>query len=111
MAAEIPADVAIETIYVVEATYGPDAAEIRPRVRPEHLARIAELRDRGIVVEAGGYTDLSLALVFIRADSADAAPAIARDDIYLSSGVWVELRVKPFGRVVRPAELEAATAR
>ena len=110
MSADVPADIAIETIFVVEATYGPDAAEIRPRVRPEHLARIAELRDRGIVVEAGGYTDLSTALVLIRADSAEAALAIARDDIYLSSGVWVELRVKSFGRVIRPAELPTATA-
>jgi uncharacterized protein YciI len=110
MSADVPADIAIETIFVVEATYGPDAAEIRPRVRPEHLARIAELRDRGVVVEAGGYTDLSTALVLIRADSAEAALAIARDDIYLSSGVWVELRVKPFGRVIRPAELPTATA-
>jgi uncharacterized protein YciI len=75
-----------------------------------NLARIAELRDRGVVVEAGGYTDLSTALVLIRADSAEAALAIARDDIYLSSGVWVELRVKPFGRVIRPAELPTATA-
>ena len=110
MSADVPADIVIETIFVVEATYGPDAAEIRPRVRPEHLARIAELRDRGVVVEAGGYTDLSTALVFIRADNAEAALAIARDDIYLSSGVWVELRVKPFGRVIRPAELPTATA-
>jgi hypothetical protein len=110
MTTEIPADIAIETIFVVEATYGPDAAELRPRVRPEHLARIAELRDRGIVVEAGGYTDLSSALVLIRADSADAALAIARSDVYLRSGVWVEVRVKPFGRVVRPAELGTPTA-
>jgi uncharacterized protein YciI len=110
MSADVPADIAIETIYVVEATYGPDAAEIRPRVRPEHLTRIAELRDRGIVVEAGGYTDLSTALVLIRAASAEAALSIARDDIYLSSGVWVELRAKPFGRVIRPAELPTATA-
>ena len=110
MSADVPADIAIETIFVVEATYGPDAAEIRPRVRPEHLARIAELRDRGVIVEAGGYTDFSTALVLIRADSAEAALAIARDDIYLSSGVWVELRVKPFGRVIRPAELPTATA-
>jgi uncharacterized protein YciI len=110
MTAENPADIAIETIFIVEATYGPDAARLRPRVRSEHLARIGELRDRGIVVEAGGYTDLSSALVLIRAASADAALAIARDDVYLRSGVWVEVRVKPFGRVVRPAELVPVTA-
>jgi len=62
------------------------------------------------VVEAGGYTDLSTALVLIRAESAEAALAVARDDVYLRSGVWVEVRVRPFGRVVRPAELGPATA-
>ncbi len=110
MTTEIPADIAVETIFVIEATYGPDAAALRPRVRPEHLARIADLRDRGIVVEAGGYTDLSTALVMVRAESAEAALAIARDDVYLRSGVWVEVRVKPFGRVVRPAELGPVAA-
>jgi uncharacterized protein len=110
MTTEIPADVAIETIFVIEATYGPDAAQLRPAVRPEHLARIADLRDRGVVVEAGGYTDLSTALVLVRAENAEAALAIARDDVYLRSGVWVEVRVKPFGLVVRPAELQPPTA-
>jgi uncharacterized protein YciI len=110
MTTEIPTDVAIETIFVIEATYGPDAAQLRPAVRPEHLARIADLRDRGVVVEAGGYTDLSTALVLVRAENADAALAIARDDVYLRSGVWVEVRVKPFGLVVRPAELGPPTA-
>ncbi len=61
-------------------------------------------------MEAGGYTDLSTALIMIRAESAEAALAIARDDVYLRSGVWVEVRVKTFGRVVRPAELKPATA-
>jgi uncharacterized protein YciI len=40
----------------------------------------------------------------MRADSEDAALAIARQDPYVREGVWVELRVKPFGRVVVDAE-------
>ena len=102
---DIPSDIAIETIFMVEATYGPDAPELRPRVRPEHLTRLAALRDEGVIVEAGGYADFSAALLLIRAASEEAALAIARDDVYLRSGVWVELRARAFGRVVRPAEL------
>ncbi len=34
MSDEIPADIAIETVYMVEATYTPEAAERRPAVRP-----------------------------------------------------------------------------
>ena len=99
MANEIPAGIEVERVYVVEATYAPDAAETRPRVRPEHLTRIAELKRKGIVTEAGGYADLSTALLFIRAADEAAALAIARDDVYMREGIWVELRVKPFGRV------------
>ncbi|TMD31835.1 MAG: hypothetical protein E6I94_02550 [Chloroflexi bacterium] len=109
MTTEVPADIAIEPIYVIEATYGPRAAELRPSVRPEHLSRILDLRDRGIVIEAGGYTDFSTAIIFLRAASEAEALAIARDDIYLRSGVWVDVRVKPFGRVVRPKELPGPT--
>ena len=104
MASDLPAGVKIEPIFVIEATYAPDAAETRPRVRPQHLARIAELIDQGIVIEGGGYADLSTSLILIRAASEEAALAIARDDIYMREGIWVEIRVKGFGRVVREAE-------
>jgi uncharacterized protein YciI len=101
MATDIPPGVAIEPVFVIEATYAPDAAETRPRVRPEHLTRIAQLQDEGVVLEAGGYLDLSKAIIVVRAADDAAALAIARDDIYLREGVWVEVRVKPFGRVAR----------
>ena len=101
MATDIPAGIDVERVFIIEATYAPDAAETRPRVRPQHLAAIADLRDNGIVIEAGGYLDLSTALVMVRAESEAAALAIARDDVYMRSGVWVEARVKPFGRVFR----------
>jgi uncharacterized protein YciI len=103
MATVMPSGVTIEPVFVIEATYAPDAAETRPRVRPQHLARMAQLMDDGVVIEVGGYLDLSASLVVLRADSEAAALAIARDDIYMREGVWVELRVKPFGRVVRSA--------
>ncbi len=104
MADELPPDVVIEQVFVIEATYAPDAAETRRPVRGRHLARMAELRDAGMVVEAGGYGDMSGSMLIVRAADADAALEIARDDVYMKSGVWVELRVKPFGRVVRPSE-------
>ena len=67
--------------------------------RPQHLTRIADLMRKGIVTEAGGYADLSTALLFVRAVDEAAALAIARDDVYMREGIWVEFRVKPFGRV------------
>lgn len=105
MSSEIPAGVALESVFVVEATYAPDAAETRPAHRPAHLRRIAELRAAGVILEAGAFPDLSGSLLLVRAADAAAALAIAREDVYLREGVWVEVRVRPFVRVVRPDEL------
>lgn len=105
MSSEIPDGVALEPVFVIEATYAPDAAETRPAHRPAHLRRVAELRDAGVILEAGAFPDLSGSLLLVRAADADAALAIVREDVYLREGVWVEARVRPFVRVVRPAEV------
>jgi uncharacterized protein len=92
--------VGIERIWVLEATYAPDGAEARAPFRAEHLERIARLIHEGTVIEAGAFVDVSTSIVLLRAASEDAALAIARQDPYVREGVWVELRVRPFGRVV-----------
>ena len=111
MTAEIPPGVAIETIYVVEATYAPDASESRRPVRLEHLARIIELRRTGILIEAGGYADFSSALCCCSGRRARRRRSrICREDIYTRSGVWIELRARPWGRVVAESELPATAS-
>jgi uncharacterized protein YciI len=105
MSSDPAADVVVEPIFVVEATYAPDGAESRKPVRASHLARLADLRDQRVVIEAGGFADVSASLFLVRAEDEDAALQIFRDDIYMKHGVWVELRVKRFGRVCRPSEL------
>lgn len=109
MTAEIPPGVAVETVYVVEATYAPDAKETRGPHRLEHLTRVIEMRRSGVLLEAGGYADFSAALLLFRTATAEEALAICRDDVYTRCGVWVELRARAWGRVVREEEL-AATA-
>lgn len=91
---------AIERVWLVEATYAPDAAETRVPFRAAHLARLLELKDAGVVVEAGAFVDVSASIVLVRADSEEAALAVCRDDVYMRNGVWVEIRARPFGRVV-----------
>jgi uncharacterized protein YciI len=107
VAHEIPDGIVMEPVFVIEATYGPDAAELRPPHRPAHLARIAALRAAGVVLEAGAFPDMSGSLLLVRAADADAALAIARGDVYLREGVWVEARVRPFVRVARVDEVPA----
>jgi hypothetical protein len=41
VAQEIPDGLVMEPIFIVEAAYGPDAAELRPPHRPAHLTRMA----------------------------------------------------------------------
>jgi uncharacterized protein YciI len=105
MAGDPPEGLAIEQIWVVEATLGPDAAERRAPVRHEHLARIARLRGEGTVVEAGAFADMSASLLLFRVPSREAALALAHADVYFKAGVWTEFRVRALGRVVRADEI------
>jgi uncharacterized protein YciI len=101
MTSEFPPDVEIETVFLVEAQYTPEAAERRPAVRAEHLARVAELRRKGTIIEGGAYSDaLTSSIMLVRAKNATAALAIARADIYVRAGVWSDISARPFGRVV-----------
>jgi len=92
---------AIEPIWFVEATYAPDAAETRVPFHPQHLARLLELKDAGVVIEAGAFADVSASILLVRAADEAAALELCRDDVYMRNGVWVELRARPFGRVTR----------
>lgn len=95
-------NVAIEPVWLVEATYAPDAAETRTPFRAEHLARVVALKEAGVFVEVGAFADVSASVVIVRAESAEAALEIVRDDVYLRNGVWVELRARAFGRIAGP---------
>jgi uncharacterized protein YciI len=97
---DIPAGVKVETVFLIEARYTPEAAKKRPAVRGEHLANMLRLREEGTIIEAGAYSDrLSSSLLLVRADDAAAALALARRDIYVKAGVWGEISARPFGRV------------
>jgi uncharacterized protein YciI len=89
----------LEPVWFIQATYAPDAAETRVPVRGQHLARIAELKGTGVIVEAGAFTDMSGSVLLVRAASESEALDVARVDVYMQTGVWVELRAKPFMRV------------
>lgn len=89
----------IEPVWLVEATYAPDAAETRAPFRAAHVARLQELKASGVVVEAGAFADVSASIVIVRAPDEQAALDLFGDDVYLRNGVWVELRARAFGRV------------
>jgi uncharacterized protein YciI len=96
-----PTAASVEPTWLIEATYAPDAAETRVPFRGRHLARLAELMEAGVIVAAGAYADVSASIIVVRAADEQAALDIARSDIYMANGVWVEVRARAFGMVVR----------
>lgn len=94
-------DILLEPVWLVEATYAPDAAETRKPFRAEHLAGIRKRLDSGDYIEAGAFADVSASVILVRAESAQAAIELVRDDVYLRNGIWVEVRARAFGRVTR----------
>jgi|KBSMisStandDraft_5_1062788.scaffolds.fasta_scaffold1276197_2 uncharacterized protein YciI len=105
---ELPDGLVIEPVWLVEATYAPDAAETRVPFRAEHIASLAARKDAGVYVEGGAFPDVSSSLILVRAASEAEALAIVGDDVYLRNGVWVELRARLFGRVARASEIPGA---
>jgi uncharacterized protein YciI/uncharacterized tellurite resistance protein B-like protein len=96
---ELPDGVSIETVFLVEVPYTPDAAERRPALRREHLTRIARLMREGRLIEAGATLDLGKAVLLIRGTTADEVLALIAEDVYTTGGVWQSPTVTPWGRV------------
>ena len=89
----------IETVWHVQATYAPDAAETRVPFRAAHMARMRALKAAGVVTEVGAFLDVSATVAIVRAASEEEAIELFRQDVYMRNGVWVEIRARPFGRV------------
>jgi uncharacterized protein YciI len=97
---DLPAGVSIETVWLVEVPYTADATTRRPPLRAEHVGRIARLIRDGVIIEAGGATDFSKAVLLVRAASAEDAIALIEADVYTSGGVWHSPTAVGYGRVV-----------
>ncbi len=82
----------------------------RLAVRPEHVARLEELKSQGRLVLAGpnpaidspdpGSAGFSGSLIVAEFDSLAQAQAWAELDPYLQNGVYQEVIVKPFIKVL-----------
>ena len=89
----------LEPVWLVEATYVANAVEARAPFRPAHLARIKELKDGGVMIEAGAYADVSASLFMLRAATEEEALDLCRADVYWHNGIWVNLKAAAFARV------------
>lgn len=97
-------------LYAIISRDHDNSLEKRLAARPAHLARLEQLRDAGRLILAGphpaidspdpGPTGFTGSLVVAEFASLDAARAWADADPYLEAGVYAEVLVKPFKKVL-----------
>lgn len=87
-----------------------NSLEKRLSVRPAHIERLQALKDDGRLLIAGphpaidsedpGSEGFTGSLVVAEFDSLDSAQAWADEDPYISAGVYQQVIVKPFKKVL-----------
>ncbi len=97
-------------LYSIVATDHPDSLDKRLAARPDHVARLTELREQGRLMLAGpnpaidsedpGDAGFSGSIIVAEFESLTAAQAWADADPYVAAGVYAEVNVKPFKKVL-----------
>lgn len=96
--------------YAIMASDAADTLNARLAARPAHLARLHQLQDAGRLLLAGphpaidsndpGEAGFSGSLVVAEFSSLDEAQRWADSDPYVAAGVYAQVVVKPFKRVL-----------
>ena len=96
--------------YAIQALDHPGSLERRLGARPAHIARLHELRDAGRLLLAGpfpaidaedpGAAGFSGSLIVAEFSDLAAAQVWADADPYKAAGVYREVSVRPFRRVL-----------
>ena len=96
--------------YAIVGEDAPDSLERRLAARPEHLARLNQLKDAGRLLLAGpfpaidspdpGPAGFTGSLIVAAFASLAEAQAWADADPYVAAGVYAQVSVKPFKQVL-----------
>lgn len=96
--------------YAIMAEDIPNSLEKRLQARPEHLARLEQLKSEGRLLVAGphpaidsedpGPAGFSGSLVIAEFDSLEQAQGWADADPYIKAGVYARVSVKPYKKVL-----------
>lgn len=97
-------------LYAIIATDVPGSLDDRLAARPAHLARLEQLKNEGRLILAGphpvvdsndpGAAGFSGSLIVAEFDSLQAAETWAAADPYQAAGVYADVLVKPFKKVL-----------
>lgn len=96
--------------YAIRGTDVPDSLEKRKAARPAHIARLEKLRDQGRLLLSGpfpaidaedpGAAGFTGSLIVAEFDSLEDARRWADADPYVAAGVYAEVNVQPFRKVL-----------
>ena len=93
-------------LFMLLATDADDTLEARLAARPQHLARLQQLQDENRLILAGPNplpdNDAAFSGSLIVADfaSLDEAEAWAQQDPYVDAGVYADILIRPFKKVL-----------
>jgi uncharacterized protein YciI len=96
--------------YHVGITAADDYLTRRAAHRPQHLERIAGLRDQGAVIGGGPAPDGKSADIFYRAPDLDVLSRLVEEDPYWKGGVWTAYTPEAFSQFLEPWRLPDLTA-
>lgn len=96
--------------YAIISTDVENSLPKRKTARPDHIARLEALKNQGRLLAAGphpaldsndpGEAGFTGSLVIAEFESLESAQAWANDDPYVSAGVYAQVVVKPFKKVL-----------
>ncbi len=97
-------------LYVIIGEDNKNSLERRLAARPEHIARLNELKSQGRLILAGptpaidavdpGPAGFTGSVIIAQFSSLEAAQSWANADPYISTGVYKKVTVKPFKKVL-----------
>ncbi len=97
-------------LYAIFGNDVPDSLERRMAARPAHLARLKALQDEGRLLLAGPFPGVDAvdpgpagftgSLIVAEFPSLDTAQAWADADPYVAAGVYAQVAVRPFKKVL-----------
>ena len=97
-------------LYMIVGLDVENSLEKRMSVRPDHVARLKQLQSEGRLVLAGpnpaidtiepGEAGFTGSLIVAEFESLEAATAWADDDPYIKAGVYRDVIVKPYIKVL-----------
>ena len=97
-------------LYAIISEDGEDSLEKRKGARPDHIARLEKLREHGRLIIAGphpaidsedpGPAGFTGSLIIAEFASLEEAQTWADADPYIEAGVYANVTVKPFRKVL-----------